>query len=231
MGKPTVPFLDADSQSNVVVKVSDLFGGGVVCPPRYTNALSNTNLFMSHEQRLIMDVFKRYKNVTTNSGPAGTVLVGFYKTNYVIKAMNRVVKIEHSISDFRYTNVDATEEVQFGGGMLAKFRNRDDNGYNASFIRTADGTLLSFREYKNGLPNGLAARFLNEHGQGSQFNLEDFEDSHLEEYRRYTNGMILGTYLMWNPLNGKLLLDADFQAPYDFEKYRRDSNMSGMQLH
>ena len=42
---------------------------------------------------------------------------------------------------------------------------------------------------------------------------------------QYTNGMNIGKYLMWNPENGNLLMEADFKEPYDFEKHRTDQNL------
>src|SRR5664280_2019698 len=80
-----VPYLDKESQSNVIVTVES---AGEPCPPEYTNTLSNTNLFTPEEQKLIGDVFVKYKNVTTNSGPPGSILIGFYKTNRVVKAID-----------------------------------------------------------------------------------------------------------------------------------------------
>src|SRR5208337_4989301 len=67
-----VPFLDNESQNNVIVAISDTSGSGKTCPIKYTNVLSNTNLFSLEEQTLLRDVFIKYKHVTTNSGPPGT---------------------------------------------------------------------------------------------------------------------------------------------------------------
>ena len=78
-----IPFLDPASQSNVTVTASAMFDKEAPCPSEYTNSLSNTNLFTAEEQMWIKQVLVKYKNVTTNSGPPGTILVDFYKTNFI----------------------------------------------------------------------------------------------------------------------------------------------------
>src|SRR5208282_5875986 len=78
-----IPFLDPASQSNVTVTVSSMFANEAPCPPDYTNSLSNTNLFTMDEQKMIKEALVKYKNVTTNSGPPGTILVDCYKTNFI----------------------------------------------------------------------------------------------------------------------------------------------------
>jgi hypothetical protein len=223
----TIPFLAEDSQSNIIVTVSDLFGRGKQCPIKYTNVLSNTNLFTFEEQKTIGEAFVKYKNVATNFGPSGTVLVGLYKTNYVIKAMNRTVNVENWIARFQYTNLDAYEEVIFGSGIFVRHRNSFNDGYNISINRTGGGTLLSFGEIKKNLVDGLFARFDDNRPQGTtwDYRLANFDGSHLEEYRHYTNGMVLGKFFMWNPRNGNLILEADFKEPYDFLKYARPIRM------
>jgi len=126
-----IPFLDPASQSNVTVTVSD-FGKGQPCPPEFANSVSNTNLFTHEEQQMIRDIFVKYKNVTTNSGPPGTILINFYKTNFVIQPIywvktndwNRRRTNELWVSDFQYTNSESREEIRFGGGMSATFTDK-----------------------------------------------------------------------------------------------------------
>jgi hypothetical protein len=218
-----IPFLDKESQSNVVVNISDIFGDGQRCPLEYTNALSNTNLFTPEEQKLIKDVFLKYKDVTTNSGPAGTVLDGMYKTNFTITAVGRKVEIEQWVSRFQYTNSDAHETIYFGiGGIGAEYRTKVNDGYNADLTCTGSGSLLQFYEVKHNLFNGLKATFDDNLPQGTSwdYRLADFDHGRLVEYRQYTNGMLIGKYLMWNLKNGNLMLKAEFKEPYDFEKHR-----------
>jgi hypothetical protein len=218
-----IPFLDKETQSNVIVTVCD-FSKGQPCPTEYANVISNTNLFTSEEQKTISEVFVKYRNVTTNSGPPGTVLASLYKTNNVVKAMGRIFTNEFWTANFQYTNFEAREEIRFGGGFSAKFRNKANNGYNVVFTRTGGGTLLTFGEVKQDLTSGLFVRFEDNYPQGItwDYKLARFNDSHLEEYRHYTNKMVVGNFLMWNSQNGNLMLKADFKEPYDFEKYRTD---------
>jgi len=217
-----IPYLDKASQSNVIVTIS---GAGQPCSLEYTNKLSNTNLFTPIEQNLIKEIFIKYKDVTTNSGPSGTVLIGFYKTNHIVKDMNRTFEIENWVSQFQYTNSDAQEEIRLGeGGLFAQFRNKAGDGYSASFIQTGDGTMMRFMERKNNSINGVFAAFEDMHWQGTNwdFRLSDFSDSRVTEYRYQTNRMVFGKYLMWNPRNNNLIMEAEFTEPYDFEKHRID---------
>jgi len=161
-----VPFLDKESQSNVVVKVCDL-DVGQPCPIEYTNTISNTNLLAPEEQKLIRNIFIKYKGITTNIGPDGALLDSLYKTNYTVKAMNRTFNIENWIARYQYTNSEAFEIITFGGGISIQFRNTANDGYNVSINRSASGTLLSFGEIKKGLLNGLFVRFDDDHPQGT----------------------------------------------------------------
>jgi len=217
----SLPFLDQESQSNVVVTVC----GEQPCPQIYTNILSNTNLFTLKEQKLIGEALVKYRSVTTNSGPSGAVLVNLYKTNYIIKAMSRTVDVENSVARFQYTNSDAQEEVKIGsGGILARFLTKSNDGYYVSITCVGGGSMLRFTEMKNDLMNGLLVGFEDSHAQGTawDYRLADFSNSHLTEYRQYTNGMVFGKFLAWNSRNSDLILEADFKKPYDFEKHRVD---------
>ena len=216
-----IPGLDPASQSNVLVRICDL-NGGQLCPQAATNVLSNTNLFTLEEQRLIADVFLKYKNVTTNSGPAGTVLTGLYKTNSVVSARGKTVNVENWVAHFQHTNSEAHEEITIGRTLSAKWRNKSDDGYNVYFNWVGGGTTLRFMEVKQGLINGLFAEFVDLHQQGTtwDYKLASFDDGRLTEYRQYTNGMVLGKLFMWNARNGNLLVQAEFKEPYNWNKYR-----------
>jgi hypothetical protein len=218
-----IPFLDKKSQINVIVTVSD-FTTGQPCPLAYTNVLSNTNLFTDKEQKIIGEAFLKYKNVTTNSGPPGTALVDLYKTNFVIKAVGRSFQVENWVANFQYTNFEAYETIFFGAGrsgVFAKFRTKFNDGYNASISRVGDGSTLRFTEVRQNLINGVLAEFVDIHAQGTtwDYTLADFSHSRLDEYRQCTNGMVFGKYLMWNPINNNLGLEAEFKKPFDFEKH------------
>jgi hypothetical protein len=219
-----IPGLDPESQTNVAIVVCDPFGEGQPCPVKYTNLLSNTNLFTLEQQETIRDAFAKYKNVTTNSGPLGTVLNSLYSTNYVIRAAYRTAAVEECVANFKYTNFDAHEEIRFGAGISAKYRNRSNDGYNVYFTRTGSGTILGFNEVKHDLISGVAARFWDMQAQGLNwdFRRADFSNSRLGEYKQCTNGMVLGKYFMWNVLTGNLLIEAEFKEPYNWRKHYRE---------
>lgn len=216
-----IPGLETVSQSNVVVTVCD-FNRGHPCPLEYTNVLSNTNLFTAKEQEVIKDVFVKYKNVTTNSGPLGTVPVSLYKTNFVIKVVDTTVEVEKWVARFQYTNSEAYEELTIGKSLSAKFRTKSNDGYNVYFNRVGNATELRFMEIKHDSINGLLAAFVDthEHGTNWDYRRANFADRRLTEYRQYTNGMVLGKYFMWNPQNGNLFIQAVFKEPYDWKKNR-----------
>lgn len=221
--KLRIPFLDKESQSNVLATVL----GEQPCPLEFTNTLSNTNLFTLEQQNTIRKVFSKYKNTSTNYGPSGTVQTGLYKTNFLIRTEKGAADVETWVASFEYTNFEAHEEIRFGGGFSAKFRNGTNDGYNVFFTRTGNGTLLSFGEVKQNLISGLFVRFEDNHPQGMtwDYRLANFDGNHLEEYRYYTNRMICGKFFMWNPRNNNLMLKAEFKVPYDFEKHRTDSQI------
>ena len=134
IGRLLIPFLDTESQSNVLVTVWDEKSS----PPKFTNTLSNTNLFTPEQQNTIREAFVKYKNITTNSGPPGTMLASLYKTNFSFKVQNRTVEAENWVADFRYTNFAAHEVVRFGSGFSARFRNASNDGCNIVFTRTGN---------------------------------------------------------------------------------------------
>jgi len=194
-----VPFLDKESQSNVIVKVSDIFGSGIPCSTQYINNLSNTNLFTPEEKGIIQEIFYKYKdyrNLTTNSGPPGTVLVGLSKTNYVIQGM----RLGNWVSQFKYTNSEAREEIRFGNGSITtKYLTESGNGYVFGIGPSGTGTTTYFTQLGQGKPNGFHLEFVN---------------AELCKYARFTNEMIIGKYLMWNNLTGNMILEAEFMEPY-----------------
>jgi hypothetical protein len=223
------PFLDQESQSNVVVSVEDFFGDGIPCPPQYTNTLSNTNLFTVTDHKLISEVLVKYTHVTTNLGPPGTELAHFCTTNYTVMARGRVFNGEKTVSLFRYTNAAAEEEVTIvAGGLLAEFRTKANDGYNVAIARSGAGSILRFGRIKDGLPDGYLAQFddLMHQGETWDYTRADFSHSHLTEFTQYTNGLVFGKYLMWNPRNDNLILEADFKEPCDFQKHRTDLKMA-----
>jgi hypothetical protein len=216
-----LPFLDKESQSNVVVSLG--FNAEQPCPLEYTNVLSNTNLFTPEERESIEQAFVKYQDVTTNSGPSGSVLTDLYKTNFTVIAMNQKVEIDQWVARFRYTNSDAYETIYFGvGGIGAEYRNKVSDGYNADLTCVGSGSLLQYFEVKHNSLNGVKAAFNDGFPQGQiwDYKLANFSNSRLTEYRQYTNGMVIGKYLMWDTKNGNLRVEAKFKEPYDWNKHQ-----------
>lgn len=227
-----IPFLEPASQSNVVVTVLSMSTKGDPCPAQFTNTLSNTNLFTLKEQKMIGDALVKYKNVSTNSGPPGTVLVNCYQTNVVVPPLywmetnatrNFHRTNEFWVSCFQYTNSEAQEEIRFyHGGWAAKFKNGSNDGYTASIARTGNGSLLTVTERKYGSDSGLLVRFDDSHAQGTtwDYHLADFNDGRLQEYMQTTNGLAFGKWLVWNASTGGLIMAAECKEPYDWNNHR-----------
>src|SRR5208282_4493353 len=105
-GHPFVFFLDEKSQSNVLFTVCNL-SSPIPCPVKYTNRLSNTNLFSLEEQKSLKTIPIKYRNVTTNTGPPGSVLTRL--DNAAFGEDNK----EGIVAHFSYTNSVAQEEIVF----------------------------------------------------------------------------------------------------------------------
>ena len=197
-------FLDRDSQTNlIVIRNGEI---SLPCPPKYTNLLSNTNLFSSVEQKLIPAAFAKYKNYvdfTTNSGPTGTKAILLYKTNYV-DALK--IKREDLIGVFRYTNSVAQDEITFGSEHVARHWDKDGGEYEVRITDTDEKEKpdFSFIQMKQGVQNGLCVGFSG--------------DGHCLSWMRFTNGLAIGKWLEWERDNG-LSLEVEFKLPYDYFKH------------
>lgn len=195
---------EPDSQTNMT------FISYTNCPPQYTNVISNTNLFTLDEQKLLKEVLFKYKNVTTNSGPTGSVLTGLEKKN------------NYWVAHFSYTNLEAFEDIIFGdrstearhngdyndfiaglGIPLAKFRTKDGNGYDATISRSSD-MFSTFAEIKQGKVNGLFV---------------DFSNGHCADLLRFVSGNAVGQWLQWDTYTDNHLLKVKIEAPLDYFKY------------
>lgn len=144
-GRAYIPFLDKESQTNVIVTVSDVFSSGQPCPASYANVLSNSNLFSLAEQRMINDAFAVFTKVTTNSGPPGTKLMDIQETNQITKAGNRIGTVKNWIMRYQYTNSQNHVDIMVGNLILAKFRDKSNDGYNVLITRSGSGSLLAVR--------------------------------------------------------------------------------------
>lgn len=200
-----IPFLTASSQSNVSVEISDL-RRGEVCPLKYTNVVSNTNLFTLDEQALLHDVFTKYSEVKTDCAPAGAVLKKLARTNMVFMGRTN----ENWMAVFEYTNSAARDNVFFGKhGMSVAHRIKGGNGYNLGMGEVGGGSMLRFNAVRRGRADGLAVDLLN---------------NRVQSYMHYTNGMVIGEFLMWRPSSGRLLIKANFREPYNLDANRKRYN-------
>jgi hypothetical protein len=215
-----IPFFDPSSQSNVVVSVSEFGGHSQLCPLEETNLVANTNLFTSHEQQLLREVFVKYRSVTTNTGPPGSILVSLDKTNCVVPIINKTNSYWRAV--FEYTNSGAQDEVIFVLGNTARFQGKDGDGYIVGFGNEAAHVGMVFEETKFGVANGLHVDCIDIQKVVGEEGIvpSEFARVHVATYRHMTNGLAIGKFLMWNPGNNNLILKAEFKEPYDLNKNR-----------
>ena len=193
-----LPYLNDDCISNIVI-TADL-AHPKPCSLIQTNLLSNANLFSLAEQKMLKEIPLKYKNVTTNSGPLGSILAGLErKTN------------GDWIARFQYTNSEAIDEVRFGLQLSAKFRTKAGDGYDVNLDKPdIHGiSLFDFRQVnQNGVTEGLVAAFYGEH---------------CHWWMHYVNGKAVGKWLVWDVWNKKymnhLCIEAEFKEPFDYDKY------------
>jgi hypothetical protein len=191
-----IPFLEASSQTNISVLVNELWSGRAqLPPPHYTNLVSNTNLFSAAEQKLLADIPPKYRNVTTNFGPPGTVLVSLTNSGKGLVAI------------FRQTASGTVEEITFSGMKTIKVRSRQNDGYDVD-LTNDDCSILNFRQIKNGVVDGLFVSF--------------YED-HCASWMRFEKGKAVGKWLAWGRGN-TLVLEAEFKQPYDYFKFSNQRN-------
>jgi hypothetical protein len=201
---PYIIELDERSQSNVVVQVS--VDPPQPCPLKYTNVLSNTNLFTPAERELIRAIPAKYEPVTTNSGPPGTVLIGLARAFF-----NWGDGLEGVLAHFAYTNSAAREEIAFFGSRekVVKYQSKPGCGYYAQLV---DNSLCAYQEFRDGKLNGLFTAFY---------------QNNCDMWLRFTNGNALGKFLIWGrrgpgePPPSGLAVEAEFRQPYDFLKYQQ----------
>jgi len=200
-GRLVFPFLSIESQSNILV-TADL-SHPKNCPAKYTNVLSNTNLFSLAERTLLDGISEKYKNVTTNSGPAGSILTGFDVRQSSFLGDTDIF----SVSCFAYTNIAAKEEMDFHneGQIVSKFRTQTGDGYDVKLI---DGKLFQYQEYKSNLLDGLYVAM-------KAMPLSDAEKC--GSWARFFRGRILGKFFGWDD-DGKIVVEAEFKEPFDFVK-------------
>jgi len=201
--------LYVDSFSNVDIIVSDA-DHEQPCPLEYTNVLSNTNLFTPQERKLIELIPLIYGNITTNSGPQGTMRLSLRK-KYTLFAMWPVW-----IARFQFTNSDMEDEVvfnQYGRPGTHRVRNKAGDGYDVNALRMESGSqyggsapAFQLFQYKHGVLDGL---YVEIHGD------------YCMRWMYFSNGLAVDQWLVWSPYGDKLSIWVKFKKPYDYWKYSR----------
>jgi hypothetical protein len=208
--KMTTLSLYAASHTNIDVIASGSWDEEAPCPPEYTNIISNTNLFTPEEQRFLNEIPVKYGNVTSNSGPAGSVLVSY-----------RATLVSHYwgtewlwLSRFQFTNSDLTDEVSPGGDLLRHVvRNKAGDGFDlninpneprSSGFGGGSGPMYWFKQVKHGVKAGLSVEIV--HGD------------HCSSWMQYSNGMAVDKWLGWDPNKPYLIIWAKFKQPCDIDK-------------
>jgi hypothetical protein len=208
--KLVFPLLTIECQSNIIV-TADL-DHPKPCPPEYTNLLSNTNLFSLAEQTKLDEITRKYKNVTTNSTPAGSVFRQWAlrrRLGVELTSISTWVEVTNTfqVACFTYTNSDANEEMAFfdDNEIDARFRTQAGDGYDVYML---DDAIVKYQEYRSGLLDGL---FVEIHDPNSP----DDKD-HCVGWARFVKGKLLGKYIMWQ--DGQIEAMAEFKQPFDFLK-------------
>jgi hypothetical protein len=212
--------LDIDSLTNVDIIVS----GGEheqPCPPELTNSLSNTNLFTPNEQKLLREIPLLYGNITTNSGPPGTVLLSLRR-----KSLWGIVPSEYMVARFQFTNSDMVDEVLFdhygrtvGGPHIV--RNKAGDGYDVKALRIEPDSgyggpapEFQFAQIKHGGHHGVYP--------GIYDGLwVDIRGDHCISWMRFSNGLAVDQWLYWSPYGNKLSIWVKFKEPYDYWEHSR----------
>jgi hypothetical protein len=159
-------------------------------------------LFTPDEQKLLKAIPLEYGNVTTNSGPPGTVRLSLHRWRDL-----------NWIAYFQYTNSDMQDKVVFGRPQTHYVRNKAEDGYDIHYwTEEYRGTAVpefQLSQFKHGVPNGL---FVELHGD------------RCAQWMRFSNGLAVEQWLYWTPDNQKLDIWVKFKEPYDYLKHSRRSS-------
>jgi len=200
------PSMPANVQEDIVVQVGPL-GSPQPCPIELTNLFSNSNLFSAAEAQKIAAVALKYRNVTTNNGPADAV---FKEMVFKQQTFHQYTNV-FPVACFVHTNsIDREEVASFYDNrfIVIRYRNPTGDGYDAQFV---DGWLILFQEYKNNLLNGL---FLSVNAP----NNPDKTGQKCNALTRMVNGKVTGKYIGWDE-NGKIAVELEFKKPVEILKY------------
>jgi hypothetical protein len=204
------PNLPVQLQDDIVILFEQEQNGDptLPCPPAYTNLLSNRNLFSPAEEKLLKEVALKYKNVTTNSGPAGTV---FKRWGMGQAKWTQQLIETFPVAFFVYTNSPNREEIGSilgGEEFAARFRTPSEDGYDVEF---SHGMATRFLQYKKGVLDGLYV-ISNQMGH-TNANIDK-----CYFYLRFVGGKAVGKYIGWED-DGNIGVELEFKKPFDILKY------------
>lgn len=187
------------------------------CTPIYSNSFSNTNLFSPSESRFFGEIIENYKNVTTNSGPPGSVFNG-----WVARQIIRPKLFENSTNIttcalFVQTNSNAKIEVAAfydSRIVMVRFRTVSQDGYD---LLLYDRVVRVIEQYKNNVLDGLfIGLFLGINTPAKTSHEGEIKCSSL---LRLQNGKAVGKYFGWDD-ESYIGIELEFKKPFDFLKYQ-----------
>lgn len=189
-------FLPMECQTNIVVLAD--YNHWQPADPELTNVISNTNLFTPAERSQLQLVKLKYKNVRTNSGPAGSVFKGWgMRQQHWRQYTNSLM-----VACFVHTNSNDIEEIVSPYGVdnyiWVKYRTSKGDGYNAVFM---EGTLVAYQEFKNSIQDGLWCQMA-------------YGDESLNLWMRFKQGQAVGQFLSWKD-SGEITDRTVFKSPCD----------------
>jgi len=158
------------------------------------------------DQKNLEQITLRYQNVTTNSGPSGSVFKGWGLRQEKFEMWSNTFVV----ACFFSTNSNANVEIRKNdpSQITVKFRTQTGDGYDANLI---NGSIFAYQEYKSGILDGL---FVILHDPNNPNDKE-----HCGMWARFVQGKILGKFFMWGK-DGKIESLAEFKKPFDFLKYQ-----------
>lgn len=184
----------------------------IPCPVELTNLLSNTNLISPEEEQMFKGLVNKYKDLSFDTVPVGTVHRKSGARNVTARFLNSDVKRvrrDLTVSYHRYKDTNSLgtiELVQPGVSLVARIRNSSKDGFDLEIGRAENGLDFSSLEFLNGVPNGLSITV----------NRADEQDqARIVSLVRFKDGLAVGKFIRWD-LQGNLSTFAEFKKPFEF---------------
>lgn len=185
------------------VKMTADFEHPINCPVELTNVLWNTNLLSIEESKRIRERVTRFKDLTVDSIPSGTILQKSGQRTVDVSDMG----IFYDLTYKRYTNGSATEELTaLPPRFIVRSRDAHGDGFDASFSQNEFGLNIFYQEFFKNTPEGLMM-ILGMPDKSANINLLSLV--------RFKKGKAVGNYLEWGN-DGSITTSIEFSEPYDF---------------